>query len=191
MCVIALVFSAISPARAEENLFARPPGGQNVVGIKLGFVNGTTFTVKDRAGVAPDSAFHSQAGVMGGIFFDMSLSRSRHLSINMDIIDIIVNSDREKLLDLSLTLKQRITTANSPFILRPAIGAGLGYMADMNFLRASSFLTLKGYCEMLISTEKPHSYLFELGLVGSPSGGNRKNDVHFTPIVYLRAGIVY
>ena len=128
---------------------------------------------------------------MGGIFFDLRLADTRRLSFNADIIDIMVNNDREKLLDIGLAFKQRLSPAESPIIIRPAIGAGLGYMADMNFLRASSFLTLKGYCEMLMHTEKPHSYLIEVGLVGAPTGGNGKTEVRFTPMVYLRAGIIY
>jgi hypothetical protein len=178
-------------ALAEENLFARPRGGQNVVGIKLGVANGATFSVADRSTQSSDSTYHSRAGVMGGIFFDMRLSESRHLSLGVDILDVGVNTDREKLLDLSLAFKQRISPSRSPFILRPAIGVGLGYMADMNFLKASSFFTLKGYCEMLLQTEKPHSYLLELGLVGAPSGGNATERVRFTPMVYFRVGIVY
>lgn len=191
LCVAALALNGGSYAIAEENLFARPQGGQNVVGIKLGFANGSTFKVTDRKTHSSDSTHQSRAGVMGGIFFDLRLSKSKHLSIIVDIIDIGVNTDREKLLDLSLAFKQRISPPGSPFILRPAIGAGLGYMADMHFLKASSFFTLKGFCEMLLQTEKPHSYLLELGLVGAPSGGNATNDVSFTPMVYFRVGIVY
>jgi hypothetical protein len=191
LCVTALCLCAGSMAFAEENLFAKPQGGQNVVGIKLGVINGTTFTVTQRMANSVDSTYQSRAGLMGGIFFDMRLSDSRRLSINVDIIDVGVNSDREKLLDIGLAFKQRVSAHDSPFILRPAVGAGLGYMADINFLKASSFLTVKGYCEMLLHTEKPHTYLLELGLIAAPSGGNRVHDVRFSPMVYLRGGIVY
>jgi hypothetical protein len=64
-------------------------------------------------------------------------------------------------------------------------------MADINFLKASSFLTYKAYLEMLLRTEKPHSYLLDIGIIAGPVGGNSKLDVDFVPMVFLRAGIIY
>lgn len=190
-CLFALLFCAVNTAHAEKNLFARRQGGQNVVGIKLGFVNGATFRLNYTDSATGSVKAHSRAGVMGGLFFDMHISQSSSISFATDIIDIVVNNDREKFLDLSLAFKHRISSPEAAMILRPAVGAGLGYMADINFLKASSYLTLKAYCEMLIRTERPHSYLLELGVVGSPNGGNSRIDVHITPMVYMRVGIVY
>ncbi|HOZ09052.1 MAG TPA: hypothetical protein PKW75_12275, partial [candidate division Zixibacteria bacterium] len=74
---------------------------------------------------------------------------------------------------------------------RPGAAVGLGYLADIGFMRPTTYLTLKAFSELVLLPRGKWAVVLELGFMAAPSGGNSAVDVKIAPSLFLRAGLLY
>ncbi len=157
---------------------------RDAVGVKGGLIAQGDIYINSRP-------YRNKFGLHGGIFFDFHVAKKFFISPTIDIIDINLFEQRQMFLDASLSIKKGILSKHQRILWRPTASVGYGYMADIGFLKLTSFLTLKTSCELIFVSTKRYTYLFELGLIGLPAGGNREYEVRANPHLFLRAGVMY
>lgn len=157
---------------------------RDAVGVKGGFVIEGNVYINGKA-------YTNKFGLYGGVFFDFHIAKKFFLSPTVDIIDVNLFEEREMFLDVSLALKKGILSKGERILWRPTFAAGFGYLADIGFLEQSRYLTLKTSCELIFVSSKRYTYLFEIGVVGLPAGGNDAYEVRANPHLFLRAGVLY
>lgn len=157
---------------------------RDAVGIKGGLISEGNIYVGARS-------YTNKFGLYGGVFFDFHIGKKFFISPTVDVIDVNLFEERQMFLDVSMTLKRGILSKGQRILWRPTVAAGFGYLADIGELEQSTYLTLKTSCELIFVSKKKYSYLFELGFIGLPVGGNDTYDIRANPHLFLRAGVLY
>ncbi len=172
--------------------------GRGAVGLKLGILNTGAITLtgrmlqRDTAVWVTDHEMDPRAAACGGVHFDVPLAPWFSLLFAGDVYDIRFDQLSERCIDVSTGFKLAFYNRHYRIAWRPGAAVGLGYLADIGFMRPTTYLTLKAFTELVLFPRRGQfAYVFDLGVVGAPSGGNSTVDVTVAPSVYLRAGLLY
>ena len=154
------------------------------VGFKAGIIYYSTFNL-DTVDV------ESNIGLSAGVFFDINLYKKLQFSVETNLHDIQILNKRPKMINLNLGLKTSFYKPHYGIAWRPGVMVGFAQLAEVWIIPASTYLILKGYVDLLVMRNRNHSWVFELGVFGSPKGGARGYDITFGPIWTFRAGVMY
>ncbi|MDF1545648.1 MAG: hypothetical protein P1R58_11160 [bacterium] len=160
------------------------------VGLKLGLFHSTTMHIKSKRTDIGDREFIWKAGFNGGPFFDIRLGRGNFVSVAVELHDVQLMDDREKLLDLNLGYKATIYVRNHRLAYRPGISAGFGYISKVGFIEKVNLVTARAFVEMVFLSHPKYSYLVEFSVGMLPDGSGILYDVTSNPYVMLRGGIL-
>ena len=97
------------------------------------------------------------------------------------------------LLDIGANLKGDFFSEDAPWGFRPGIGAGVGFLGEMDGLgvSSSSYLILRAMAEIVYFTPSDFMFVLESGVWYAPSGGDNLTDVAIGPLFLLRAGVMF
>jgi hypothetical protein len=169
--------------------------GESYTGVKLGLVNSGEVDIDGgRADFARD--------LTGGVFFDFPLGSRFHYGLSADYFAMKWRAENDRhqfdvseyLIDLGVNLKLSLSGGNSPFIVRPGIGIGFGWVPELEGagLGSSTYTTLKVSVEVAYFGGRGGLGLVADGGVWyAPSGGDNELDVRIGPLVFLRGGLMF
>ena len=171
--------------------------GRGAVGLKLGIINTGTvkltgrYIQRDTIEVA-DLELDPRAAMCGGVYFDVPMVPWFSLLFAADVYDIRFRTLSERCIDVSAGVKFALYNHHYRIAWRPGAAVGLGYLADIGFMRPTTYRTLKAFTELVIYPRRGQlAYVFDIGMVGAPGGGNSTVDVTVAPSFSLRAGLLH
>lgn len=156
----------------------------SIYGLKAGIVSPGTWFVGDFE-YDPDMGYS-----LGG-FLDYKLGPKITGGGYIDVHRISAYETSNSLFDLGVTIKAIIYSQTSSFTFKPGIGIGYGTLGKMDIYASTTYMVLKGYVDIVYSTPGSVSWLGEIGLWGSPNGGNDDFEAYFGTGLILRGGIVF
>ena len=157
---------------------------RGAVGLRAGIIN--TGTLEEG-----DIERDPNLGATGGVFFDVPTLGKLMTTFSIDIYDVRLKRVSERFIDVSLGFKWVFHKYRQKMAWKPGAAVGIGYLADMGQVSASTFLTVKGFLEMMLFTDGRHAWVFDLGWVVAPVGSNEVHEVSLAPSIYLQVGIAY
>lgn len=166
------------------------------VGLKLGIINSGNLTLNGKP-TPWDSVdvrgqeMNPNAAATGQLFFDVVLTRKLVLLFSADVYDIRFQQLSERLIDVAAGFKLVFYNEYKRLAWRPGAAVGFGFLQDIGFMRPTSYLTLKAFNELVLFPRGNWAFVFDLGVVAMPSGGNSTVDVEMAPSLYLRVGVLY
>jgi hypothetical protein len=157
---------------------------RGAVGLRVGILNtGSVELGTDERNPDP--------GATIGVFFDVPTVSSLMSTFNIDIYDIRMDPVSERFIDVSAGFKWVFHKSRSKLAWKPGAAVGLGYLAHIGNIRPSTYLTVKGFMELMFFTGSRHAWVFNLGVVAAPAGGNENYDITVDPSLYFQVGISY
>jgi len=166
------------------------------VGLKLGLINTGALTLTGRptpwdSVAVAGKELDPKAAPSGQVFFDVPLTRAFLLLFSVDIYDLRFHPLSERFIDVAAGFKLAFYKHHQRLAWRPGAAVGLGYLADIGFMRPTTYLTLKAFSELVLLPRGKWAVVLELGFMAVPSGGNSAVDVKIAPSLFLRAGLLY
>jgi hypothetical protein len=156
-------------------------------GVKGGFIYVTTVHLRDKStGVNED--YRTKAGLTGGVFFDIGLHRKTMLGLDIELYDVQIRGDREKLINFGLNIKHAIAYKNSRMAVRPGVGVGYGYLAEIGFIEKANFVIVKALTEVLFISDPKVIWVAEAAVVIVPYGRTIDHEITANPFLMLRGG---
>ena len=188
LCLAAtiLIISAAGAAGAQPIVTDSLPKQlrRGAVGIKAGIMNVGRIDF-DGKELDPNNA------ACGEVFFDIPLIGNTMISAAADFYDIRLLSVSERYIDISLGPKVYFYNPRQNLAMRFGFMTGLGYLADIEVFRPSTYLTLKAFTELMLFPRGNHAWVFDFGWWMAPAGGWDDHDVTFGSSLYLRAGVAF
>jgi hypothetical protein len=80
---------------------------------------------------------------------------------------------------------------NSRVGIRPGIGIGFGHLTHFRNLESSIFLMTRVTLEVIFFSEEKVGWILEVGLLATPTGGNREHDITYGPVPLFRVGAMF
>jgi len=155
------------------------------VGIRAGLSNESRYWVNGHS-------YELKTSLGLGVFFDVALSKRSAITITTDLYDVHLFGTRQWLMNIALGYKPTIYYSAAKKIAWRAAGTvGFANLAEIARMEPTNYLTLKLAAELLMFHNKNIGYVFELGVTGSPTGGNDDSDVTWGPVWTLRVGVMY
>lgn len=159
------------------------PKGKGLVGPKIGIMG--------RADIdAGDQTFTSEINVSLGLFFDVPVVGGFYSGIAVDFHNIEVLDQQQFLLDISIPLKFSIPFDRPGIIVKPVVAFGWGHLADIGFMSPTDYLTVKVLIELHYLMPKKRAWVFDLGVLNAPIGGNSHIESSVGPALLFRVGYV-
>jgi hypothetical protein len=168
--------------------------GESYTGFKFGLIGSGSV---DRDGQSIDQG----TGLSAGVFFDQPFGSKLHYGLSADFHRMSWRregttyglDDSGWLLDIGLNLKGNLLGENSRVGLRPGVGIGGAFLGRMESvgLAGSSYLTLKGFTEVIWFSPGDLIGLIEIGVWYAPSGGDHNSDLSLGPLWLLRGGVMF
>jgi hypothetical protein len=164
-------------------------------GVKGGFMYVTTVHLHNRH-TGADNDYRTKAGLAGGVFFDIPLHRKTMLGLDIELYDIQIDQfdvldldDRTKLINFSLDIKHTIAAyKQSRIAVRPGLGVGYGYLAEIGPIERASFVLAKAFTELLFVTDPKIIWVLEASIVMTPYGRTDDYKITANPFLMLRGG---
>ena len=160
------------------------------VGVKVGVFNSTTMHIESEQSTLITDEYQWKAGFSGGPFFDFRLGKGHLLSLAIELHDVQMMQDREKLFDMNLGYKATFYNRQNRIAYRPGLAAGFGYISDIGDIDKINVMTSKVFLEMVFLSHPKYSYLLEFAIAMLPTGNSRHYKVHSNPYLMFRFGIV-
>ncbi len=160
-------------------------------GIKFGFINASTVHVTDKLTDQKVGDYLTNAGLSFALFLDIPQSRKLITSFEIAIQDIQAFDNREKVINVNFTFKRIIYKSRTRMAIKPYLGIGYAYLANLKMLQKVNFLTYHLGTEVVFLVDPKYALVTELGILGSPHGRNDDYKVTTNPILLLRAGIIF
>ncbi len=157
---------------------------RGAVGLKFGVVNTGEMEI-DSVTLDPNPGWNIE------LWFDVPLFGRTMVTAAVDVYDFRFNEESERFIDVSLGLRRVIYMHDQALAWKPGAAVGLGYLADVGFMRPTTYVTAKANLELMMFTDNPHAFVFDIGVVGMPRGGNSTLDVSIAPSLFLRVGLSY
>jgi hypothetical protein len=191
----ALIFRSAIPLFLAVLFLAASASAQNLVqqkfgkwhrglfGLRAGIINSGTFT-------ANGHEYDANVALTGGVLFDFPLTRTSTFGFTADLIDFQIFDKRQKALDVGVAFKYAIYRQYAKMALKPGLGVGYTYLAHIEFLDPTGYLTLKAFLESVFYVDRRFAWLADFGVFWAPVGGNRDYDISYGPVVMLRFGVV-
>ena len=182
-----LLLSTLSAIPADTSAFDQRlyKGG---FGVKGGFIYVSTVHIDDKVTGDKVGDYQSKAGVTGGLFFDITLHQRTMLGLDIDLYDIQILNDREKLFNLGLSVKHAFPKKHSRMAVRPGLGIGYGYLAEIGFVEQANMLMVRAFTEVLFLSDRKVAWLVEGAVVMTPYGRSLDHKISANPFLMLRGG---
>lgn len=167
------------------------------VGLKIGLINTgmmnlTGWPTPDDSVAVRDYEMNPVPAACGQVYFDVAVSPKLSLLFAADVYDVRFERLSERAIDVSAGFKLAFYQPRARIAWRPGASVGLGYLADIGFMRPTTYLTLKAFTELVVFPKRGQpAVVFDLGVMAMPTGGNSTVDARVAPSVYLRAGLLY
>jgi hypothetical protein len=168
--------------------------GVSFTGVKLGLIGSGAVEVENVSD-------HQRAGLSAGFFFDLPLGSRLHYGLSTDLHKMSWQGQGPTgridesgwLLDIGANLKGDFFSEDAPWGFRPGIGAGVGFLGEMDGLgvSSSSYIILRATAEIVYFTPSDFMFVLESGVWYAPSGGDNLTDVAIGPLFLLRAGVMF
>jgi len=157
---------------------------ETTFGVKGGIVTGGTLWVED---------FSDDIGTSYALngFVDYRLAEKLIGGISLDIIGISSFEESEQLISFNMNLKAQIYMKENNLLIRPGLSFGYGKLSAPRGSDDSSQLVMGAGVEFSFPSKTARNYLFDIGIIGSPVGGNDDYDITFEPIIFLRGGMLF
>lgn len=75
--------------------------------------------------------------------------------------------------------------------MRPGITLGYGSMPGNYYVDSTEYLIVKPSLEILVLSSTGTMFVYEIGFLSAPTGGNTDYSVSLSPTLLLRAGIIF
>ncbi|HUV31028.1 MAG TPA: hypothetical protein VMY05_08080 [Acidobacteriota bacterium] len=160
------------------------PKSKGLVGIRAGIIGRATIDY------GAERNLQSMIDLSLGLFWEVPFTRHAYSGIWIDGHNIEAAGQQQFLLDVSLPVAYAYEFPRARMLLRPVIAFGLGHLANITFMDATSYLTIKVLVQLHFLLPKQRAWIIELGVFHAPVGGNSKLDVSIGPAVLLRLGYV-
>lgn len=155
-----------------------------VYGLKAGLVSPGTW-------YAGDFSYDPDMGYSLGGFLDYKLGDKITGGLYVDVDGINVYETSSTLYDIGITIKAILYSQTSTFTFKPGIGIGYGALGKVDYYASTNYMMLRGFVDVVYSTSSSISWLGEIGLWGSPNGGNDDFEAYFDTGFMVRGGIVF
>jgi hypothetical protein len=163
-------------------------------GVKGGFLYVTTVHLHNKH-TGADSDIRTKAGLAGGVFFDIGLHGKTMLGLEVELYDIQIDlydfldwDNRAKLINFSLDIKHAIAYKHSRMAVRPGVGVGYGYLAELGPIEQASFMLAKAFTEVLFVTDPKIIWVLEAAVVMTPYGRTDDYEITANPFLMFRGG---
>jgi hypothetical protein len=173
------------PAHAEGRNLLRQGYGKwhrGLFGIKAGLVHEGTVRLNGEEKA-------TKLGLSGGVFFDVPVTAWSMLGISADVHSFQALSRGQALLDIGLAVKIPAYLKKAEMALKPGAAVGFAHLAQISYLEASDYLSLKVFFEAVFYTKKKYAWTGEFAVYYLATGGNSEYDVTWGPVVMLRGGV--
>lgn len=177
------LFIAVTLSASAFAISPYAPKGRGQVGPKVGLISRTTIN-------ANNEEHQTKINVSFGLFFDVPVSGPFFSGVAVDLHNFQVLDQQQFFLDFSVPLKYTYAPRRAGIAVKTGVAVGLGHLAHITFMDATNYLTLKGFVELHYLLPKMRAWVFELGVVTAPTGGNSDVDSSIDPILYSRIGFV-
>ncbi|MFO7915221.1 MAG: hypothetical protein R6U43_05970 [Candidatus Krumholzibacteriales bacterium] len=180
VAVICLIFlSALSAGALSADVRTK----EMTAGFKAGLINPGTFWVGDYDSDS-DLSYH-----IGG-FMDYKLGPRISGGLVLNFSNFSYRDDSSNMLELGFMIKAWLFSEESNLTFTPGFGISYGHLGDNGYVDASDFLIINGLVDMIIGMET-YDLLLELGITGSPTGGNDDWDMSYGPGFFFRGGMIF
>ena len=157
-------------------------------GVKGGFMYVSTVHLHNKH-TGLDSDFRTKAGLAGGVFFDIGLHGKTMLGLDIELFDIQVQNDREKLMNFGLNIKHTVAAySHIRMAVRPGVGIGYGYLAEVGFIEQANFMIVKAFTEVLFVSDPKIIWVVEAAVIMAPYGRTNDYEITTNPFLMLRGG---
>lgn len=165
-------------------------GSSGLVGVKLGLYSRTHFD--GETGIAgEDISLRAQVGSSAQLFADFNLYREFFLSSSFDFYYVEIVRDNQIMLEGSLGLKRTVDLGFKTTRFKPGVAIGFAYLARVNALKPSNYITIKGGVETHFRMTPRRTWLLELAMIQSVHGQNNQYDLAFGPSLIARVGLTF
>jgi hypothetical protein len=175
LVVLLMVSSAFAGSVRDKN---------TVLGVKAGLITSGTWYVGD-------FEYEADMSYLLGGFVDYKLGPKITGGAALNFGGFSAYEESSTQLDIGFTLKAMVFSETSNLTFRPGFGISYGMVGKMGPYESSEYLVLHGMIEMVIGTQSNMSYLAEIGLTGSPDGGNDDITMTTSPRLLIRGGIIF
>jgi len=177
---------SMAPAHAQY----REDATSGLVGIKAGLFSRTNIdgeTTTDGENVS----FRTQVGSSAQLYADFTLFSKTYLSTSFDFYYVQIVRNNQIMLEGSLGLKRMINLGFRKTRFKPGVAVGFAYLSRIGDLKSTDFVTVKGTLETHFIMTPRRTWLLELALIQSVSGGNSRYDLEFGPSLLVRVGLTF
>ncbi|UCD17047.1 MAG: hypothetical protein JSV44_11435 [Candidatus Zixiibacteriota bacterium] len=175
LAVVIVTFGSLGTAADNSHY-------EKTAGFKAGLIApGTSHRV--------DVEYSTNAGYSLSLFVDYAVRPTIYVGFSFDLHQIVFDSDKEVLPELSFTMKAKLQGSKQGVIFKPGVGIGYGFIREILSLKAAHFLIVKATGEVAIPVSQKSALLFEASMIGSPLGGNKSTRLTAGPMLLLRAGV--
>ncbi len=166
------------------------PQRSGAFGIKGGLFGDGTIDIASKhiGGYVGD--FETDGSYSFGVFFERNIYSPVRAVLSVDIHDVKTITENQSLLDIAVGLKGHIGLPESPFVIRPGVSVGYGYLQKFGWLENSHYTTLKAAAEFALCGHKGTGVLCGVGLLWALSGGNDTYDITGGPMLLTRIGLL-
>ena len=176
-CLILL--SALSAEAISADVRTR----EMTAGFKAGLISPGTFWVGDYDSDS-DLSYH-----FGG-FLDYKLGPKISGGLALNFSNFSYRDDSSNMLELGFMIKAWVFSEESNLTFTPGFGISYGRLGDNGYIEAADFFIINGLVDMIIGMEN-YDLLLELGITGSPVGGNDDWDMSYGPGFFIRGGMIF
>jgi len=189
-CVIlTVVLIGLSGSVSAQNLVGRVTSGR--FGIKVGLIS--------RMNMRGDLKLQSEFGFTAQVFADFPKGKGFYFSTAFDFYSIKIrrsnyienNRSSQMMIEPNIGLKRAFHLNRADMQLIPAVSIGFAYLADIDDLPSSNFLTYKLLIEVHFKVDSKKAWVGELALFNAPTGSNGRLDISLGPGLMLRWGLAF
>lgn len=168
---------------SASSLYADVREKETTGGFKVGLISPGTFWVGDHDSDS-DMSYH-----FGG-FIDYKLGPKISGGLAANLSNFSYRDDSSNMMEIGFLIKAWVFKEGSALTFTPAFGISYGRLGSNEWVDASDFFIINGLVDIIIGMES-YDLLVELGITGSPTGGNEDWDMSYGPGFFLRGGIVF
>ena len=176
---LSLVLLAVRSADATQ-VWDRPSRG--VVGTKLGIISGTETRGDYTLRTTWDKTLQ--------VFADIPLIRRVAVQFAFDFHSFHNNRVDNWMLDMNVGLKPSVPIPRANMVLKPGVAVGYGHVGNhASHFENTDYLTVRVFTEADFEINRKTSWLAELSVLFTPSGGRNSYDLRLGPVFLFRVGL--
>jgi hypothetical protein len=126
---------------------------------------------------------------LGG-FVDYKLGPKISGGLVLNFSNFSYRDESSNMLEAGFIIKAWLYGEDSNITFTPGFGISYGRLGSNDYVDGSDFFIINGLVDMIIGMEN-FDLLLELGITGSPTGGNDDWDMSYGPGFFFRGGIIF